>query len=401
MKSSLSTISKLRVSYLVFMAITGCWAICMSDTTLNRPAFLSYLPFILYFFDSLFLIFVVNRHLNYSDVLLIAVPIISFLLYITNVYNYDNYSPNALYFYNLVVFAFTADYEKLKAFKIIRYLFVVSCFGGIIAYISYVFNLGIPYSTVPYYTEETAIYADFKFAYVMDKFGIVRLCGLMNEPGLLGTLVALLLISDNYNLKKMSNIILFISALLTMSAAFFFLSIVFFVIRFRNSIKGLLLLGLTIGMLMLFIFYFGVNNDTIYALTVEKFGNGVFELRSNSDIDSYYDKLTEEGKLLWGYGNGFTRKHIAEGASWKNVVLDFGYAGMIILYLPLFFTAITKSKHNKSAILLSICFFVSIYQRTNIFNPIYFLLLFGGIQYILMEKRMEFAPPPRPPANSS
>jgi len=383
--------SSLRIGIIVFLAIIGSWAVCMGDTTLKQPFFVQYLPMLCYILDFIFIIFLRKNVFHNTDVFLVLFPVLCFILHITDVYDRNHYSANALLFLNISLFAFITDRELLKAFNILKVFFVVSCAFGIVAYISYMFHLGLPYTTVPYYTEDSAVYVDYHFAYIVDKIGIIRLCGLLNEPGFLGTLVSFFLITDGYNLKKISNIIMFTAGLFSLSSAFFIISFVYFVLIYFKSVKGLTIL--LISAVSIRFFLLNTDNEMISAMTISKFSGNLLELRSNEYIERALTRLFETGDFLWGYGNGYKAAHFPEGASIKTSIIDFGLLGTAFLYLPLLLLSSIKAGSIREKRIFVLCFFISILQRYNIFTVIYFLILFGGMVYIQSKKVAKITPP--------
>ena len=388
MKAGLRFISSKRLStirswYIFILAIIGSWAVCMGDTTLPRPFFVPILPLCCYIINISFVLFL-RKKIKTDDLLMIIVPLIGFGLYNLNVYNRESYSPNALYFFNLLIFALTEDSEKERAFVLLRKLFIAASFLGIIAYVSYIGGGRIPYKIEPYYSDASnAYYIDYGFSYIIERLGIIRLCGYVNEPGLFGTLISLILISDRYDLHKIGNIVMFVAALLTVSSAFFIISLLYLFLRYYKNPLTIFSLLLIICLVFYYLFYMGVDNDIINSMIVSRIENGALDARTDEGSE-IFNRMKERGLLLWGMGNGYFESHISSGLSYKNILFNFGWIGMLILYLPVLFAAIQKAKKNRLAILLIICFFVSIYQRPYIFNPVYFLVLFGGIQNILI-----------------
>ena len=83
-------------------------------------------------------------------------------------------------------------HEQRKIYTLYRRFLVLSSFIGILCYLLYMFNVNL-YTIKPYYgnvTVDYAVYIDFKVCYL---YGLIwpRLCGLFNEPGYLGTFLAL------------------------------------------------------------------------------------------------------------------------------------------------------------------------------------------------------------------
>ena len=90
-------------------------------------------------------------------------------------------------------------------------------------------------------------------------------------------------------------------------------------------------------------------------------------------------------KALFGYGNGYLSSiGYSSGAStYKTEIINYGILGFLIIYgLPIF-AANKRAQKKRTAFALIICFTISIYQRPFIYSLVYFVVLFGGIEYIL------------------
>ena len=83
--------------------------------------------------------------------------------------------------------------------------------------------------------------------------------------------------------------------------------------------------------------------------------------------------------IVFGRGFGATK---GLGVSFKMIIVQLGYVGVLLTYGLLFLAGWKYSKNNWIAISFLLCFVINVYQRTNIFNMNYFLILFGGLLYI-------------------
>ena len=131
------------------------------------------------------------------------------------------------------------------------------------------------------------------------------------------------------------------------------------------------------------------GNETIdLFLRRIQFSNGklIGDNRSNSIADSLL-KDTINNRPIWGFGEGYTSSKTTGILTYKSYIINYGVVGFILMYGSLFLSAIyTYWKKNLEIIIYPLIFFISIYQRPNIFNLPYIILLFGGLAYIYNNK---------------
>ena len=215
---------------------------------------------------------------------------------------------------------------------------------------------------------------------------MARLCGLFNEPGYLGTVLALVLCADKLNLKRKSNWILLIAGFMTFSLAFLLLLAIFLVFLIR---KRPVLMIMLILFLILYVFilpYVQFSNPTIQAfinriMIVD--GTLAGDNRSNIYVDSTLSNLLNSTDAFWGYGTGYSSTaDFGSVSTYKTYVIDYGVIGFILVYGSLLLASLFKTKRTWYIVAYISCFFISIYQRPYVFSIVYFVILFGGIEYI-------------------
>ena len=116
-------------------------------------------------------------------------------------------------------------------------------------------------------------------------------------------------------------------------------------------------------------------------------GEWVGNNRSSNVVDITFEKMYKDGSnSLFGYGSGYTKYLDETGtSSYKGFIIDFGFVGAFIFWGLLFTAAylqIRRSYNKKTLYLFVICFFMSIYQRPNVFAVNYLLVLFGGLLFL-------------------
>ncbi len=323
------------------------------------------------------------------DLILVAL-IIYWLMYVLNSYGAINL--NALTMVMLVSFAILPNLIKVKIFRFLKYLMIFIAIAGIICYVSYEFELGLPYTKVQYYFGNgTLSYIDYKFIflYQINNTEYLRLCGIFNEPGYYGTILVLLLIGDSFNLKKFYTWIFLIAGFLTFSFAFFvtiFIYILFKSYKNKNALISIILITLFI---LFVIPNIKTNNDNINHL-LERFNIVEFltssDERTNQKLDSFFEQFLNTNDIFFGLGRGYANSISTGALSYKEYIIDYGILGCIILYGSLLIASLKSANKNFTSIILIICFFVNIYQRPSIYTSMYFAILFGGIIYLNYKK---------------
>lgn len=389
MKENIVKIQGFAIAVIAF--VVGL-AMMSGDSTLTTPMIRNILPIPNYlsFLCILLCLVADNKTFKVSSLLIVL-----FLFYwiLQTFHTYYKYSPPILQFSIVLLFLFSCICTKSLqyGYKVYKVFLVLMTIGGIVAYLSYIFSIGLPYSIEPYYSRDGLTgwsYINYKFAYIVLDFRGLRLCGLFNEPGLFGTILALVLIADKLNYKKIDNIVLFIGGILSFSLAFFlliFIAILLILLQRVIKPKYIVYCILTIIVIAIALPVLVEKNEMVaYLVDRMNFEDGVLagDNRTNDVFDWYFQQMFSDGKFLFGYGHGFNSFTEAGGLSYKKVVIEYGIIGVTILWGLLLAEALKRNKHNKMGLMFIICFFASIYQRPSVLSLNYFLILFGGIAYI-------------------
>lgn len=279
--------------------------------------------------------------------------------------------------------------SKVWVYKKFRCFVIIMCVLGILCYWSFLFDLGLPYSIVEFYdVDNGAVYLNYHISYIYSQVSTMslRLCGLFNEPGYLGTVTAMVLIIERMNLRHWGNIIIFIAASLTFSFAFWVLIVIYLVIV--NYRKIWVTLGTIFFLIMAFVILQNVTfeNESINKL-VERFSfeDGKFkgDNRTSNEFDQYFDEFQKSGDLILGLGPDAKSKYQITGAGgYKPYIFNYGYVGFILLWGISIILAIRYARGCRECWVLIFLFFLSTYQRADFVNPVYLCLLFGGIDYL-------------------
>lgn len=320
-----------------------------------------------------------------KNVLILLPPIIYFLIINLNSFGSADWSVISLLY--LLAFLLMDATTKKKLFQCYKVCLLVMACIGIIVYLMYMVSFPFPYRVVNYYSEYfQGSYIDYGLSYIFVYSGSVRLCGLFNEPGYFGTILALILCVERLNLKKKSTWIFLIAGLLTFSLAFFLLLAIYLVFLSRN--RPVLMVLLIIAII---VYLFILPNITFENPEVQRFinrfmienGSLAGDNRSNIHVDNTLSKVLNSSDAFWGYGGGYTSAaDFGSISTYKSYVIDYGVIGFVLMYGSLLIAALIKAGKNGDALAFVTCFFINVYQRPNIFAIVYFVVLFGGIEYI-------------------
>lgn len=310
---------------------------------------------------------------------------------------FDNYNLggfNGIMFLMLMVFLFIDKYSMQEIYIKYRKVMIVVSVLGIIAYINVIYQV-FPMEVYPYYEGmEGTIYLAMGpiYVYANAETGI-RLCGIFNEPGYLGTVLALILCVEKYNLRNKGNVVMLIASICTMSFAFYLISFLYLFFKNIGNIKKIMIgvASVVTVLVLLNLFPLFVNIEEIspgVENLISRFSvteNGKFSGDNRTDlyVDEAFEKIFYSEKIIYGNGGGYARSIASKGtSSIVLMIVDYGFLGIVITYGTLLLSSLVFNKVTVSSLAYILVFFISTYQRPDIFGLIYFVLLFGGLARI-------------------
>lgn len=336
-------------------------------------------------------VFYMHRRNTHNERLVLL--LIIYGLY-TGFYYADNVetSFNLLNTIELIVFTlFTFNEQKIIFVLIKKYLFIVSILG-IFAYFSAMLSLGIPYTINSFYEDtSTAVYFNYHFTYIYAGDGLFRFCGLFNEPGYFGTIASLFLCADRLDFRKIENVILFIATVLTFSLAAYSILILFALLTFYKN--KYVLFSFVIGALLFsfLLFHYRESNRAVDLLLERiEFSDGslVGYNREGEIFEAAVEKQRNDTwAYLLGYGTDAQKRFTGSASvSYKRYIYQYGLLGTLFLYAIILIPAFRKTKKDYYAIIFIIMFIAATLQRPYMFQTLYYMTLYGGIQYVLSRK---------------
>lgn len=312
--------------------------------------------------------------------LAVLVPITYYLVTNLDVHGTASWSYWALI--RLTGFLLLSGETKRKVYELYRKFLVLMALIGVVIYLANLFSLPLPHREVEYYGLLEGKYIDYYLGYLYANGGGVRLCGLFNEPGYLGTVLALVLCAEELDLKKPGNLLLLLAGVCTASLAFVLLLVAYFILINYKRPKWV------IPLLLLALFYFFVlPNITFQNPQIARFVNRFLivdgelagDNRSNIYVEAALEEVLSGKHAWWGYGGGYSSEKFKAVSTYKTYLIDYGILGFALIYGLYFVAALLRTRWKERTIVFCLCFFLSVYQRPNIYAMLYFVVLFGGM----------------------
>lgn len=226
-------------------------------------------------------------------------------------------------------------------------------------------------------------YALYPFTVVLDNMllnDFYRMSGPFDEPGVVGTISALILAADRYSFKDKRNIILFIAGVLSLSLAFYLMTFVYF--AFVSIKRPKFLIFITIFLIS--IIGAASFNEKVKRYTIERVqvsdGKLSGDNRLTIGLELGFRKWADSSGSVLFFG---IRDYIGSGeASYKQIPVKAGLVGVLV-FLAIFLFTILSSVNIKDIdnymLVFVFVFFISIYQRPDVVNAAFYFIFASGI----------------------
>lgn len=265
----------------------------------------------------------------------------------------------------------------IRVYKRYRFIFVSLISLSLIVFLLVSFGVGLPYHYSPPPPRNTIDYGYYIFPFYacpsVDDWrylGLNRFNGLFDEPGVVGTISFVLLFIDKFNLKRVGNLVLFVSGVLSFSLFFYiasFLYFCYFVFFERTNIKTKLVSSLLI-ILCVFQFvktelYGGYIGDR---LLWDKASNTIVgDDRSGQDMKNYMNTIRGTTAYFWGAPDVVAR--FQSDASLEKQVLQHGFITVVIFFIFFAAYSLRYLRFSKEWVLFYLFFCAILYNRPTMF----------------------------------
>ena len=217
-----------------------------------------------------------------------------------------------------------------------------------------------------------------------------RFNSIFDEPGFLGTISALILIYEKFNFFRIRNILIGLGGLFSLSLAFFIIVTIYYflqLIKFKK-VHSVSIVKFVLIFLLFSLFFPYLSNlifdrfsyESGYGLTGDSRG-GLVAFQESIMI------LSNENLLSFLFGSGYDsflkyQGYYIANSNVYRLLLQIGILGF--LYLVFIIFIFRKNKYEN--IIFIFAFILSIYQRPQIFEFIFLILLSVNLEFHVTEK---------------
>ena len=188
---------------------------------------------------------------------------------------------------------------------------------------------------------------------------IFRFSGLFDEPGIVGTISALLLAVNGASFSKWQNKVILLSGILSMSLAFYLLLAI--LLMSKISIR-IITLSLLILVVFSIIFPKGSNvildryvYDRAYSVIYD---TGSVNNRTTDEFDNEFERYIATSNILLGEGRGMAEEISNEGFSFKYFIYNYGLVAFLainFIYIIFSFSSGFTKNNLVFYVILSLC----------------------------------------------
>ncbi|SCB02246.1 Uncharacterized protein BWINRA5_05717 [Bacillus mycoides] len=296
-----------------------------------------------------------------------------------------------LYSASLIPLVLIKQEDRLKIYDNFIKIIAISLIPAIIIAVFLFVGFDIQWSqlsstswTKPYYRNyfNLSIYHFFNGAdqrYFFPWGGSIdRICGMFDEPGVVGTVSGLILASKGFSLRRSYEKIIFIAGTLSFSFAFFMILLLFLAIKKYKYI--LVILGTLIILMNTVPKDSYVYSKILYRLDL---GNNDIDgnNRGNAGFEQIYREFKQDGNILLGIKEKEylykANAYGSEALSWKTFVVINGL--LLFVLHTLYFMGYAFTLKSRKVWIFTMIYLLSIYQRPYDFTLSYWLIFMGGI----------------------
>lgn len=317
-----------------------------------------------------------------------------FLFVIFYVYSALNQYPGA----NIVGILFTASLVGLflissqnwkRLYDVFVSIYSIVLIPSIFVFILVKYlGVNIPYNVIdPLVELKGYVYYQYPFCVIPNTItSTFRFGSIFDEPGVVGTISAVLLVTNKFDFEDRRNWSIAVAGVLSLSM-FFFVIVFFYIFMFaptKTKISAVLFLGI-IG-----IFIYNYDKEILQSLVFDRFviedGQLAGNNRTATGFDNWYQSYLQSDKALVGYGKGYcSAVQNIGGASYKNIVVDAGVPMFIVFVLGLIFyylSILNRKSQRKDLILILVLSAGVVFQRPFIYELFYIFLIMAPIHAI-------------------
>lgn len=250
---------------------------------------------------------------------------------------------------------------------------------SLVVYILVMFlGINLPHSSIPPLNPlkaEFTEYDKYPFLVMCRSYGIYqpRFEGYFDEPGVIGTISATLLATKRFDLKDKYSWPILLAGLLSLSLFFYVIMLIYIILY--GSWKSRLSLLLISSILFVILYNNEIVNSLLFSRFELKDGGLSGDNRKLGLSESWYKSFTASSSYWFGLGNQSHIKYNSGGASYTDLIIDYGFIFLFIYCVSFLVDAYINIKNLKLFTLFGVLFAGLLYQRPFITEMCYFYLL--------------------------
>lgn len=260
--------------------------------------------------------------------------------------------------------------------KFVKIFIYTTSISAIVYLLVVVLGIDLPHRIIPPLNPvKDHTYLAYPFLVVPNGLEMFKFFGCCDEPGVIGTLCAVILLMRKFDFKQRENILVLIFGLISFSLFFYMICLIYAVLfaptNFKIPILGVFLI------LFLFISEETLLYELIFARMQFEDGQMVGNNRDMGLDQYWYENFKHSDDYWWGLGPGTKQLYNPGGASYKDRIIEYGaifffaYVASFIVY------AIHKLKSSYKNILIYVLIICSVmFQRPFITNITYILMIY-------------------------
>lgn len=260
--------------------------------------------------------------------------------------------------------------------KFIKIFVVTTSISAIVYLLVVVLGLNVPYDNIaPLNTLKSYTYNAYPFLVIPNGEETFRFFGCFDEPGVIGTICAVILLMRKFDLKQKENILILIFGIISFSLFFYLISLIYALLFARPRYK-ILVISLSVAVSLL-VSQESILYELIFARMQFEDGQMVGNNRDIGLDEYWYENFKHSNDYWWGLGPRTKQLYNPGGASYKDRIIEFGaifffaYVGAFIMY------GIHKLRPSLKNILIYILVICSVlFQRPFITNITYILMIY-------------------------
>jgi hypothetical protein len=232
-------------------------------------------------------------------------------------------------------------------------------------------------------------------------YNATRLLGIFDEPGYLGTIIALYLTLNKFKLDSLKNKILLVAGIMSMSLAFYLLCMIYFILNslFFNHWRKLFYMFIVFAVLVT-----GALNLDLKIPVIERIADYSDDItkidnREGSQFSYEFERFIQgdEINIFTGMGNAAHTVIKGGSSSAKSLLYNYGLIGCVGILLLYAFSLVYIGQYQlflsfRNVVPFICVFLFSIYQRPDVLNPVYFMLFIYGIGKNLHTSEVKLQP---------